>query len=34
MEGRIDKVNNYQQIIQQLLMDYAKSKPAYGEFEV
>ena len=30
----MDKLANYQQIIQQLLTDYAQSKPAYGEIEV
>ncbi|MGB5961052.1 MAG: XisI protein [Coleofasciculaceae cyanobacterium] len=30
----MDKLANYQQIIQQLLTDYAQNKPAYGEIEV
>ncbi len=30
----MDQLANYQQIIQQLLTDYAQSKPAYGEIEV
>ena len=30
----MDKLANYQQIIQQLLTDYSQSKPAYGEIEV
>ena len=34
MEGVTDKLTNYQQIVQQLLMGYAESKPAYGEIEV
>jgi len=34
MEGVRDKLTNYQQIVQQLLMGYAESKPAYGEIEV
>ena len=34
MEGVTDKLMNYQQIVQQLLMGYAESKPAYGEIEV
>lgn len=34
MEGVTDKLKTYQQIVQQLLMGYAKSKPAYGEIEV
>lgn len=34
MEGVTDKLKNYQQIVQQLLIGYAESKPAYGEIEV
>lgn len=34
MERLTDKLTHYQEIIQQLLMRYAKSKPAYGEIEV
>ncbi|MBC5796307.1 XisI protein [Anabaena aphanizomenioides LEGE 00250] len=34
MEDITDKLRNYQQIVQQLLMDYAEVKPAYGEIEV
>lgn len=34
MEGVTDKLTNYQQIVQQLLMGYAEVKPAYGDFEV
>ena len=34
METVTDKVKKYQQIVQELLMFYAKSKPANGEFEV
>ncbi len=34
MEGLRDKLTHYQQIVQQLLMDYAQNKPAYGEIEV
>lgn len=30
----MDKLEKYQQIIQQLLTDYAQNKPAYGEIEV
>lgn len=30
----MDKLANYQQIIQQLLTDYAQNKPTYGEIEV
>lgn len=30
----MDNLANYQQIIQQLLTDYAQNKPAYGEIEV
>jgi hypothetical protein len=33
MEGVTDKLTNYQQIVQQLLMDYAEIKPAYGEID-
>jgi hypothetical protein len=34
MEGVMDKLTHYQQIVQQLLMGYAEVKPAYGEIEV
>jgi hypothetical protein len=34
MEELSDKLTHYQQIVQQLLIDYAKVKPAYGEIEV
>ncbi|MBO0348638.1 XisI protein [Phormidium pseudopriestleyi FRX01] len=34
MEGVTDKLKKYQKIVQQLLIDYAQSKPAYGEIEV
>lgn len=34
MERVTNKLKNYQQIVQKLLMDYAESKPAYGEIEV
>lgn len=34
MEGVTDKLKNYQQIVQQLLMRYAEIKPAYGDIEV
>lgn len=34
MEGLTAKLTNYQHIVQQLLMGYAESKPAYGEIEV
>jgi len=34
MEGVTAKLKNYQQIVQQLLMEYSESKPAYGEIEV
>lgn len=30
----MDKLTHYQQIVQELLVSYAQSKPAYGEFEV
>jgi hypothetical protein len=34
MESLTDKLTNYQQIVQQLLVEYAEIKPAYGEIEV
>ncbi|MDY6938700.1 MAG: XisI protein [Cyanobacteriota bacterium] len=34
MAGVIDKSKRYQQFVQQLLISYAESKPAYGEIEV
>lgn len=34
MERLTDNLANYQQIVQELLIGYAQSKPAYGEFEV
>jgi hypothetical protein len=34
MESLSDQVMQYEEIIQQLLLQYAKSKPAYGEIEV
>ena len=34
MENLKPKTEKYQQIIQQLLLDYATVKPAYGDFEV
>jgi hypothetical protein len=34
MEGLTDKLTDYQQIVQKLLISYAQSKPAYGEIEV
>jgi hypothetical protein len=34
MEGLTDKLTNYQQIVQQLLMGYAEVKPAYGDIEL
>ncbi len=30
----MDKLTHYQQIVQELLISYAQTKPAYGEFEV
>jgi hypothetical protein len=34
MESLSDKLVHYQQIVQQLLLSYAKNKPAYGDIEV
>ena len=34
MESMTDKLMHYQQIVQQLLVEYAQVKPAYGEIEV
>ncbi|MEC4807321.1 MAG: XisI protein [Jaaginema sp. PMC 1079.18] len=34
MERIENKLTHYQQIVQQLLREYAKNKPAYGEIEV
>ncbi|MCT7953502.1 XisI protein [Ancylothrix sp. C2] len=34
MEALTDNLSHYQQIVQQLLMDYAEVKPAYGDIEV
>ena len=34
MERVTDKLNKYKQIVQQLLLGYAETKPANGEFEV
>jgi hypothetical protein len=34
MENSSNKLTQYQQIVQQLLLGYAESKPAYGEIEV
>jgi hypothetical protein len=34
MESLTDKLTNYQQIVQQLVVEYAEIKPAYGEIEV
>jgi hypothetical protein len=30
----MDRLTHYQQIVQELLISYAQTKPAYGEFEV
>jgi hypothetical protein len=34
MEKLSDKLTQYQQIVQQLLLKYSEIKPAYGEIEV
>ena len=34
MEELADQLMSYQQIVQQLLMDYAQGKPAYGDIEI
>lgn len=34
METLTEKLTTYQQIVQQLLVNYAQAKPAYGEIEV
>jgi hypothetical protein len=34
MENLTGQLINYQQTVQQLLMDYAQNKPAYGDIEV
>lgn len=34
MEKLVNKSTQYQEIVQRLLLRYAESKPAYGEFEV
>ncbi|NCJ06881.1 XisI protein [Synechococcales cyanobacterium C] len=34
MENVSSNLTHYQQIVQQLLLNYAKSKPAYGDIEV
>jgi hypothetical protein len=34
MENLTGQLMNYQQTVQQLLMDYAQNKPAYGDIEV
>lgn len=34
MENLTDKLINYQQIVQELLLNYAQNKPAYGDIEV
>lgn len=34
MEGLDNKTTQYQQVVQELLLNYAESKPAYGDIEV
>jgi hypothetical protein len=34
MEGLKDKLTQYQEIVRQLILSYAQSKPAYGEIDV
>ena len=34
MVRQTDKLTHYQQIVQELLISYAQTKPAYGKFEV